>query len=380
MVARLKKRKMKKLPRRIKTGIAGAPIDDGFRWYAHYFRTEVEKKELAGVIRNYIRQSFTKDEAKFLLSAPDWYFYAFQNIPAIISWKQLNLEFPENHNPERALTNYFESLRVAVNKRQMEEAVKIETPVVKSKSPMEILKQKTSDMLGYIDETIDAHFEQETNNANTAFNGIDIYSLFQKDNVAYNTAKHSFDHIKDIHKEIEELIETKDPDLVEAYSYMKLKRQKIFLQFLQDIKLSIEKYILNKKAGRKTKSPTIMTADKQIKRLKYNKESKEYKIVSIPPIQIIGATHLFVFNTKYRSLIEYVSDSPKGFGVKGTTLQNIDVDKSRSIRLRKPEEMLTIVQSKAIGKINKAWKELTTKESKPNPRINEHCILIRVMK
>ena len=64
--------------------------------------------------------------------------------------------------------------------------------------------------------------------------------------------------------------------------------------------------------------------------------------------------------------------------MKGTTLQNIDVDKSRAIRLRKPEEMLTIVQSKVISKINKAWKELTTKESKPNPRINENCILIKV--
>jgi len=375
----MKLKRKKKIERRVKSGIAGAPVDHGFMWYNHYFRTEVEKKELAGVIRNYIRKSFSKEEATLMLSAPDWHFYAYQHIAAIISWNELNLKFPDHYNIDRALTDYFANVRKsAINKIELKSFLEDSSPAIKTKSPMEILKIKTSDMLAYIDEVIDAHIEQETNNANTAFDGIDIYSLFQKDNAAYNTAKQCFDHIENIYEEIKELVETKDPDLVEAYSYMKLKRQKIFLQFLQDIKDNIQKYILNKKAVRKTKAPKIMTADKQIKRLKYNKESKEYKMVSIPPIQIIGASRLFVFNTKYRSLIEYVTNSPKGFSVKGTTLQNIDDDKSRSIRLRKPEEMLTIVQTKAISKIDKAWKELTTKQSKANPRINEYCILIKV--
>jgi len=380
MVARLKKRKTKKLPRRIKTGVAGAPLDDGFKWHAHYFRTEVEKKELAGITRNYIRQSFTKDEAKFLLSAPDWYFYAFQNIAAIISWKQLDLEFPENYDHERALTNYFENLRVAVNKKQMAEADKPEIAVVKSKSPMEILKLKTNDMLGYIDEIIDNHFDQQKNNASTAFDGMSIYQLFQRDNVAYNTAKVSFDHIQSLYEEIKGLLETKDKDLVEAYSFMKPKRQKAFLAFLEEAMLDAKKYVLNKKAVRRTRAPKILTADRQVKKVKYLKESKEYRMNSINPIQIIGATRLFVFNTKYRKLIEYVTDSPKGFEMKGTTLQNVG-SSSKSIRLRKPQEMLTIVQGSPLKKINKAWSDLTTKEGKlPNGRINEQCLLIRVMK
>ena len=380
MVARLKKRKTKKLPRRIKTGVAGAPLDDGFKWHAHYFRTEVEKKELAGITRNYIRQSFTKDEAKFLLSAPDWYFYAFQNIAAIISWKQLDLEFPENYDHERALTNYFENLRVAVNKKQMAEADKPEIAVVKSKSPMEILKLKTNDMLGYIDETIDDHFDQQNNNASTAFDGMSIYQLFQRDNVAYNTAKVSFDHIQSLYEEIKDLLETKDKDLVEAYSFMKPKRQKAFLAFLEEAMLDAKKYVLNKKAVRRTRAPKILTADRQVKKVKYLKESKEYRMNSINPVQIIGATRLFVFNTKYRKLIEYVTDSPKGFEMKGTTLQNVG-SSSKSIRLRKPQEMLTIVQGSPLKKINKAWSDLTTKEGKlPNGRINEQCLLIRVMK
>ena len=54
-------------------------------------------------------------------------------------------------------------------------------------------------------------------------------------------------------------------------------------------------------------------------------------------------------------------------------------DNTRKIRLRKPEDFLHIVQSKSLKLIDKAWATLTTKESKPNGRINADCILIRVV-
>ena len=76
-----------------------------------------------------------------------------------------------------------------------------------------------------------------------------------------------------------------------------------------------------------------------------------------------------------------MSDKASGFSIKGTTLQGVDLesDNTRKIRLRKPEDFLHIVQSKSLKLIDKAWATLTTKESKPNGRINADCILIRVV-
>ena len=105
---------------------------------------------------------------------------------------------------------------------------------------------------------------------------MNIYSKFQKEGTAYNTAKASFNHIEKLTEEIELLLTKKDDQLTEAYSFMKPKRQKVLLAFLIDIRDDIKRYMLNKKATRKTKAPTIMTADRQVARIKYAKESVEY--------------------------------------------------------------------------------------------------------
>ena len=54
MVAKTLKKKIKTLPRKIKTGLAAAPTDD-FRWFYDYIRMEVDKKDLALIIKSYIK-------------------------------------------------------------------------------------------------------------------------------------------------------------------------------------------------------------------------------------------------------------------------------------------------------------------------------------
>ena len=101
--------------------------------------------------------------------------------------------------------------------------------------------------------------------------------------------------------------------------------------------------------------------------------------MSIPPVKIIGSIRLFTFNTKYKVLTEYVTENPKGFEVKGTTLQNFDKVNSRSTKLRKPDMFLPIALTKTIKQIDKEWDKLTTKTTVPNGRINSDTILLRVM-
>ena len=118
-------------------------------------------------------------------------------------------------------------------------------------------------------------------------------------------------------------------------------------------------------------------ADKQITNLKYRKEDHEFKIASVLPILLVGAMRIYVFNVKTKELTEYVTDSTKGFEVKGTTLQNVGSD-SRKTRLRKPTEILPIIQAKTIRQIDNTWNSLTTKTNSPNGRLNSDCVLLRV--
>jgi hypothetical protein len=373
-------KRKQKTKSRVKTGLGGAPLDRGFMQYKSYIRTEVDKKDIAGLIRNYIRKEYTKDEVKIMFSASDWQFYLYTHIAATIGWKNAELEFPISWRSEMVLNNYITALTIDGNKRIAEKEATVDDSAPKSRSPMEILKIKTGDVLANIDDVIDDHvLNHKTNNALTAFDELNIYSKFNKEGTAYNTAKASFDHIEKLTEEIELLLTKKDDQLTESYSFMKPKRQKVLLAFLIDIRDDIKRYMLNKKATRKTKAPTIMTADKQVAKIKYAKESIEYKIQSINPVSIIGASQLYTFNTKNRMLTEYLTSSPKGFEMKGTTLQNLN-SASRSIRLRKPEDILPDIQCKPLSRINTIWKGLTTKQSTPNGRINNDTILIRIFK
>jgi hypothetical protein len=132
-------------------------------------------------------------------------------------------------------------------------------------------------------------------------------------------------------------------------------------------------------ATRTPRVPKTRAADKQIARMQFLKSSEEYKLKSISPIQVPGSTRLYTFNEKTRTLSEYVSNSTKGFEVKGTTLINVDPEASRSVRLRKPDQFLAICLTKTFRQVDNEWKKLTTKSSVPNGRINKDTILLRTM-
>jgi hypothetical protein len=87
-----------------------------------------------------------------------------------------------------------------------------------------------------------------------------------------------------------------------------------------------------------------------------------------------------VYNTKYKKLTQYISMSPNGLQVKGTTLIGYDPELSVTKSLRKPD--VTIAELLKAGKvaIRTFMSDLKTTASAPNGRINEQTILLRVIK
>ena len=78
-------------------------------------------------------------------------------------------------------------------------------------------------------------------------------------------------------------------------------------------------------------------------------------------------------------MTEYVSDSPRGFEVRGSTLYNWEETLSRVTTLRKPLDILPQVLNKTEKQLEKLWNSFTTKIKKPTGRINKDCILVRVI-
>ena len=365
------KKKVKVIPRRVKVGIAAAPTSE-FRWFNHYLRIDVTKKEIAGVIRNYLRNNYRGEELKYLLSGPEWIYSYQTGVAAAIEWQNRGFTLPEDWDFKKQIVNYVEEIKFwtgRANEKRLN-SQDSDSPKLPQRTPMEYMQEKTSAFIGEVEGIVD----DWQNNADFS-----MYHELQKITASGHTAKVVLEHYNKRRLEIEELVNDRPSDLVEAYRFMKLAEQKKYLAFFEAIVADCKKYLLGKKAQRKTSVPRTKSSDKQVAKVQYCKSNADFKLTSINPISLVGQMRLYTFNTKDRTVTEYICSETKGFEISGTSIKNFDREHSRSIKLRKPEESLTTFQTKTFRQIDKYWQTLTTKTTVPNGRINNDTILLRVL-
>ena len=186
-------------------------------------------------------------------------------------------------------------------------------------------------------------------------------------------------YLAKIHTEMSAALLGADPYFVENYSYLTKKQLTARVEALASMINDLGKFKNSAKAARAPREKKPTSTAKQIAKIQYMKHSEEFKITSINPVRIVGAQRLLAFNTKTRMLFDYKSAVAAGLAIKGTTLQNLDEATCRCIRLRKPEEFLQIALNSTANQFEKAWTKLTTKEGKPNGRINSDTILLRAI-
>ena len=139
----------------------------------------------------------------------------------------------------------------------------------------------------------------------------------------------------------------------------------------------LKKLASNKVATRAPTKRRVIKADKVVEKLQYCKRSDEFKLESINPEALIGSNGLWVFNTKYRDLIFYPGSN---ITIQGTSLKNVDMDKSFRKVLRKPLETLQAFLNATPKGRQKIFEGVNSKPCKVSNRINKDCILLKVEK
>ena len=179
--------------------------------------------------------------------------------------------------------------------------------------------------------------------------------------------------------ELEELASGKgDEQLREAYSHRSKKQIKNLIAFYQEIMMACDMLAQEAKVNRAPRKTKAVPKEKLIAKLKFKKTDEPLKLVSINPVDIIGAGELWIFNIKTRKLGKYVATEFNTLNVKGTTITNFDEFKSIQKTIRKPEEKLK--EFKAAGKVQlrKFLDDINATDTKMNGRINEETILLKV--
>ena len=367
-------KKKKAAPKRPKTGLKGVPLDQGFGMCHRYFYEEIDKSSVEKLCKEYIKNTFSRDDAKAILANPEYHFWLYNGRAAAIFWMNHNLEFEDKYSeyPERIYQTYHELIEPG--NRILDEKKKQEDSKSKAKklSPQELLRRKVNETVGY---ELDYLEDEWIDGKKTT---VDLYKLFQKHGIKGAGAPHLRSRIEFMRDEYAAAYNKTDDTAVEAYSSVTKKELKRRLDVCEQMLGDLDKIKAASKATRKPRKPQVRTADKQIKQLKYLKEDNDYKLVSVDPLTVPGSYRLYTFNVKNRELCEYVTTAANGFEIKGTTIQNFDPDQSRKTRLRKPNEFLPIALKKTPNQINKEFNKLSTKVNEPSGRINGDTILLRV--
>ena len=356
-----------------RVGIAGVSLDRGFSVFKDEFHFNVDRKDISSTMKSYIKSKMTKDDQRDIFACPEYKFYTFSHYAATAFWSLNKLESEDLFvYYEAKLYEYLLKL-IELGREIRKEKTVEETVNIVSLSPMQRLQNKISDtimqdMLDLEDKWMDG--ENAT---------IDLYKLFQTHGLSGSATLPVRQVIAGWLLDYEDAYYKRDADAVEGYAHLKKSDLNHRIKSCQDMLLDLDKIQSAAKANRKVRKPKIKSADKQVARVQYKKEDNNFKLVSINPILLIGSKRLYTFNTKYKVLVEYCTQSANGFEISGSTIKNLDKVNSREIKLRKPDEFLPIVLKKTIKQIDTEWSKLTTKTIKTNGRINKDTILLRVM-
>ncbi len=190
-------------------------------------------------------------------------------------------------------------------------------------------------------------------------------------------AKRIGDDLKVQVKEWEEALKGKDPQLVEGYSNFDKRGLKSVITFLTDAMNECNTMAVVARTTRAPRKQKEKPAGVIAAKVKYMKDCPQYKLQSLSPAKMVGASMVVLFDTKYRKMLQYESMDGTTISIKGTTLQNFDPKKSYSKTIRKTE-ILAGIQSLTKRPFNALIKGVKSVESKVTGRLNENQVILLV--
>lgn len=335
-------------------------------WYSYNKTSDDAKKYFLSYLKKYDMDVFDKLKTKS----------SDISITTTIGWLCRIYTLNETLFPTKYLKNIKdETTKVlsVVTQEELEDVQKTKKPRA---GVQEHLQNQLKDLLGAIDSEVDKFLSSKCKSE------FDMYEWLQQNKTKHVHAKGIADYYeKIVLKELKEAQSGTCQQLAEGYLFLSKKELNTFVAFVEKLIDDANKWQgIAKQISQNNRVPRAKKpkpALKQVEKLQYMKEHGNLK--SVPPTQIVGATQLWVYNTKYKSLGVYVCTNVHGFSVKGCTILNYDVNESISKTLRKPEETVPTVLESGKVALRKILPSLRTKEKKLTGRINKDTILLRVV-
>jgi len=329
-----------------------------------FIRNEINSKECYKSFREWVKKEsgWTKDEIKRTLAAPDWAFLSISNYTWFahkVGWmleSQKEYIYAKLPDFDKAAARY--EAETTIRKRA------VVVPI----------RQELAILVDAVDQIVDKLAAGKR--------AMDNEQLLN--NLKLNKEEMSEAHkeISDTYDEFVELVRVRglrkrtdwDEQLVEGYNHINKPNARKIVEHLKELLDMLQLGATPKKAIRRKKA---QPPHKIVARLRFMKASKDLNIASFSPVDILGSTEVWVYDTKRRRLGVYMSKLDGGLGVKGTSITGYDVDISYEKTLRKHEEQLKSFTKLSRNAISSYVDKIRGKKMKVKTRINPHMLLLK---
>jgi len=174
---------------------------------------------------------------------------------------------------------------------------------------------------------------------------------------------------------------TADEQLKEGYRHIDKAKLKHLSEFYSKLTDALETYGAVKKAVRKARVKKAPSREKMVSKVKYCVQNTELNLVSVNPVDIMGAKELWIYNIKTRKMGKYVAATDAGqLGIKGSTILGYDNKKSVAKTLRKPADQLKQFTNSGKIALRTFLEDIKAVPVELNGRLSADIVLLKAIK
>ena len=245
------------------------------------------------------------------------------------------------------------------------------------KSPREAMKEQIDGYLGELEEEVD-------NFVLGGYQGkFEIYKWLNLTKVKSPQAAAISEFYKPQLAELEELCKSNpDPDLLEGYSHLKKDELKRFTEFMKTLVEDSARWSKNVKPVKGQRKKRSRSIEQVVKHMKFKAEDPTFKVTSVDPSSILGASELWVLHTGYvKKIGVYRAIDRGGLQIHRSSVRNFDTSNSVEKRIGKnPDETIKKILEGGKVSLRKLTSSLKAKDEEPSGKINSNIVLLRVIK
>lgn len=171
----------------------------------------------------------------------------------------------------------------------------------------------------------------------------------------------------------------KDVQLLESFRHYRARDYKRVFTFLADLLVGIAKYQKIKKVTKIKPCKKPLSRERLVSKLRYCKDHQALALVSVNPVDIVGAKQLWVFNVKTKKLGCYHAEEHSSLSVKGTKITGFNTVASVAKTLRKPQEQLAIWSKANKVSLRAFLKDIRAVDTPLNGSVNSDTVLLRAL-